>query len=60
MTIDERIEALTQSMELHVQITSAELESLRKIAQDSLASIQSLERIAAMHEQRITRLEDRP
>jgi hypothetical protein len=58
MTIDERIEALTQSMELHVQITTAELEKLRKIAQDSLASIQALERIAASHESRISRIED--
>jgi two-component sensor histidine kinase len=55
-TIEERLEALAQSLELlyrDQQQDAANIHSLALIARDSLASIQSLERTATGHQERL-------
>lgn len=69
-TIDERIQAITQSLELLVSLhrdmekrqkqgqkrqeqDAAAIHQLTLIARDALTSIQSLERIATAHQQRL-------
>ena len=55
-TIEERLEALAQSLELlyrDQQQDAANIHSLALIARDALASIQSLERTATAHQERL-------
>ncbi|MGI8743055.1 MAG: hypothetical protein ACR2NN_10910 [Bryobacteraceae bacterium] len=68
MTIDERLEAIAQSVELlahdmhELQATSAELHETAKLLLDTAKqdgeNIRALARIADVHERRITALED--
>ena len=67
MTLEERLERLTgrhealtqsgESLTHDVRELRAGIESLKTIAETSLASINGLARIAQSHEHRITRLE---
>lgn len=61
-TIEERMEALAQSLELlyrDQQQDAAAIHKLTLIARDSLASIQSLERTATAHQRRLDDHEQR-
>lgn len=61
-TIDERIEALTQSVELLLHDTQAQGDNIQKLlvmAQQDGENIRGLARIAEAHEHRIGRLEGR-
>jgi len=61
-TIEERMEALAQSLELlyrDQQQDAAAIHQLTLIARDSLASIQSLERTATAHQKRLDDHEER-
>lgn len=53
MSIDERIEALTMSLE----IAARDIEGLRVLAQKDGENIRALARIADNHERRITEME---
>jgi hypothetical protein len=62
MTIDERLEALTQTVEpiAHAQIKADEkIEKLTALLAETGGFINQLARIAETHEHRIERLEDR-
>jgi len=54
MTIDERIEALTMSLEL----LTRDVQDLKVIAQQDGENIRALVRIAEIHERRLTGLQD--
>jgi hypothetical protein len=53
MTIDERLEALTMSLEL----LSHDIQDLKAVAQQDGENIRGLARIAEIHERRLTGLE---
>ena len=53
MTVDERIEALTMSLEL----LHRDVQDLKAIAQQDGENIRALARIAEIHERRLTELE---
>ena len=62
LTLEERLEALAQSLELlyrDQQQDAAAIHALTLISQNALASVQSLERTATAHQQRIDDHEDR-
>ena len=65
-TIDERIEAIAQSVELFIHVSREDHATLaqsqiktEKMIVEMVESINSLARIAHAHENRITNLEDR-
>jgi hypothetical protein len=53
MTLDERLEAITMNLEL----ATRDIQDLKTIAATALDSIKALERIAAIHEHRLSDLE---
>ena len=60
MTVEERLERFTERHEAltqSVEMISKDVQTLKGIAETSLASINALARIAESHERRITSLE---
>jgi len=72
MTIDERIQALTESLELlsgivqenarentrQIEQNARQIEQLSKVVAQDAENTRALARIADMHDRRITRIED--
>jgi hypothetical protein len=61
MTIDERIEALTMSLELQAHESAKhdrQIEQILKAIEQDGEHIRTLARIAEIHERRITHIED--
>ena len=54
MNIDKRLEAVTMNLEL----AGRDIEELRKLVQVDAENIRALARIAEIHEQRLTRIEE--
>ncbi len=60
MTIDERLEKLTERHEaltLTVELVTADLQTLKALAQQDGENIRALARIAEIHERRLTEIE---
>jgi phage-related minor tail protein len=61
MTVDERIEALVQRHEaltMNLELLTHDVRDLKTAAQQDGENIRALARIAEIHHERITRLED--